>query len=140
MPTACRLCQALGVTQHMLLRFATLALDPDSGHTSGILVVAHTLRDEGELTSSEHEELRLLLAWFTANLPVPKVLVDIEHRRAISWFKPNAVEAIRRMWEVKRILEQHGHNINVLRTDAPGTVVYEDEWQVVAKPSKGTRY
>jgi hypothetical protein len=124
----------------MLLRFATLALDPDSSHTSGILVVAHTLRDEGDLTCSEHEELRLLLAWFTANLPVPKVLEDIEHRRAISWFKPSAEEAIHRMWELKRVLEQHGHHINVLRTDTPGTVVYEDEWQVVAKPPKGTRY
>jgi hypothetical protein len=124
----------------MLIRFATLASDPDSGHTSGILVAAHSLRDEGDLTSAEHEELRLLLAWFTQNLPVPKMLVNTEHRRAISWFKPTATEAIRRMWDLKRLMEVHGHHVNVLRCSEPGSVLYQDEWQVVAKPPKGVRF
>lgn len=124
----------------MLIRFATLAPDPDSGHASGILVTAHSLRDEGSLTSEEHEELRLLLAWFTQNLPVPKSLAEVVRRRAISWFKPTAIEAIRRMWELKRLMENHGHHIKVLRTSEPGSVLYQDEWQVVAKPPKGVRY
>lgn len=124
----------------MLIRFATLAQDPDSGHSSGILVEAHSLRDDGPLSSDEHEHLRLLLSWFTTNLPVPKVLNEVEHRRAISWFKPCAKEAIQKMWELKELLEFHGFHANVLRTNDPGTIVYEDEWQVVAKPLKGIRY
>lgn len=124
----------------MLIRFATLASDPDSGHSSGILVVAHSLRDEGNLTSAEHEELRLLLAWFTQNLPVPKILANTEHRRGISWFKPTATEAIGRMWELKRLMESHGHHVKVLRCSEPGSVLYQDEWQVVAKPPKGVRF
>lgn len=121
----------------MLTRFATLAPDADSGHASGALVAAHTLRDEGDNSVEEHAELRRILGWFTEHLPVPKVLVEVEHRRAISWFKPSATQAIRKMWEVKRLLEGHGYHVNVLHTRHPGIVVYEDEWQIVAKPPKG---
>lgn len=124
----------------MLIRFTTLARDSDSGHTSGILVAAHTLRDEGDVSVAEHAELRQALAWFTKHLPVPKVLVDVEHRRAISWFKPTASQAIRKMWELKRLLESHGYLVNVLQTRNPGVVVYEDDWQVVAKPPKGVSF
>jgi len=124
----------------MLVRFSTLATDTDSGHRTGVLVSAHTLRDEGDLSREEHEALRKLLAWFTDHLPVPKVLKASEHRRAISWFKPSANEAIRRMWELKILLESHGYHVNVLRTTEPGSILYEDEWQVVAKPAKGVRF
>ena len=121
----------------MLIRFTTLATDSDSGHTSGILVSAHDLRDNGELTVNEHSELRVSLVWFNENLTVPGILKSKEHRRAISWFKPAAVEAIQRMWHLKGILELHGLYIEVLRTSDPGSIVYEDEWQIIAKPRKG---
>lgn len=121
----------------VLVRFTTLARDADSGHTSGILVAAHTLRDEGDISVEEHAELRLVLAWFTEHLPIPHVLGDIEHRRAISWFKPTASQAIHKMWQLKLVLEAHGYHVNVLHTRDPGIVVYEDDWQVVAKPRKG---
>ena len=124
----------------MLIRFATLAQDPDSGHASGILVAASTLRDEGPLTKAEHEDLRLLLCWFNENVPVPGVLAKTGHRRALSWFKPSAKEAIQKMWILKHLLAYHGFHINVLHTKAPGSILYQDALQVVAKPSKGVRF
>lgn len=124
----------------MLIRFATLEADADSTHSTGLLVAAHTLRDEGNITRQEHAELREMLCWFNENLHVPAVLAETEHRRAISWFKPAAEEAIQRMWQLKILLELHGVNVKVLRTDEPGTVVHEDDCQVVAKPPKGRRF
>ncbi len=124
----------------MLIRFTTLAADPDSGYTSGVLVSAHTLRDEGDLTPDEHLELGEALSWFNEQLFVPKVLEQSEHRRAISWFKPAAEEAIRRMWHLKYLLDRHGYHVEVLRTLEPGSVVYEDDWQLIAKPRKGQRF
>ncbi|MBB3275016.1 MULTISPECIES: hypothetical protein [unclassified Pseudoxanthomonas] len=124
----------------MLIRFATLAMDRDSGYASGILVASTTLRDEGDLTSDEHLELREALSWFNEELFVPKVLERPEHRRAISWFKPAAEDAIRRMWHLKYLLDRHGHHVEVLRTSEPGSVVYEDDWQLIAKPRKGQRF
>src|SRR5690606_16821088 len=100
----------------MLIRFSTLAPDPDSGRSGGVLVAAHTLRDEGDLSAHEHQALRTALAWFNEHLPIPIELADPEHRRAISWFKPAAAEAIRRMWQLKEFLDAHGHHVNVLRT------------------------
>jgi hypothetical protein len=124
----------------MLIRFAILETDPDSGHSSGVLVTAHTLRDEGDLSVTEHEDLRTALLWFNGNLPIPPGLDVTEHRRAISWFKPYAVEAIKRMWHLKSLLDLHGHHVEVLRTVDPGTVLYQDDWQVIAKPHKGQRF
>lgn len=124
----------------MLIRFTVLEKDADSGRTSGVLVAAHTLRDDGDLTVEEHRELRLALLWFNDNLSVPTVLKDPQHRRAISWFKPAAFEAIRRMWQLKGLLDVHGYHVDVLRTTDPGNVVHEDEWQVIAKPRKGQRF
>ena len=38
-----------------------------------------------------------------------------------------------------RILEQHGIYVKKIKTDKPGYVVYEDDWQLVAEPfRKGT--
>lgn len=124
----------------MLIRFATLAADPDSSRSGGVLVAAHTLRDEGNLSANEHHELRAALAWFNEHLAIPTELADREHRRAISWFKPAAAEAIRRMWQLKEFLDVHGHHVDVLRTADPGTVLYQDDWQVIAKPRKGQRF
>ena len=124
----------------MLIRFSTLAHDQDSGRPGGVLVAAHTLRDEGDLSTHEHKALRTALTWFNENLPIPAVLAEPEHRRAISWFKPAATEAIRRMWQLKEFLDAHGHHVNVLRTTDPGTVLYQDDWQVIAKPHKGQRF
>ena len=124
----------------MLVRFTILATDTDSGYKCGILVAAHTLRDEGNLTVLEHQVLRETLSWFNEKLFVPTILRQVEHRRAISWFKPAAEEAIRRMWHLKNLLNLHGYHVEVLRTMEPGTVVYEDDWQVIAKPPKWRRF
>ena len=124
----------------MFIRFSTLEIDPDSGFRCGILVAAHTLRDEDALSISEHQELRDALFWFNENLPVPSQLEACEHRRAISWFKPEANQAIKRMWQLKALLEAHGYNIEVLRSTDPGNILYQDNWQVIAKPYKGQRY
>ena len=123
----------------MYIRFTILDKDSDSGFRTGILVAAHTLRDEGDLSVDEHRQLRLCLSWFNENLEVPKILKKVEHRRAISWFKPEAAEAISKMWELKRILDLHGLYVEVLKSDSPGSVVYEDSLQVAAVPPKGSK-
>jgi hypothetical protein len=41
--------------------------------------------------------------------------------------------------ESTHLLERHGVRTEVLRTDRPGYVVYEDEYQVAAIPFRGTR-
>ncbi|PTU32184.1 hypothetical protein CJD38_05855 [Stenotrophobium rhamnosiphilum] len=114
-------------------------MDSDSGYNAGILVAAHKLRDEGNLTVEEHRQLRLCLKWFNDELEIPTILKEPEHRRAISWFKSEAKEPIAKMWELKKVLIEHGIHVEVLHTIDPGVVVYEDKWQVIAKPQKRLR-
>ena len=43
------------------------------------------------------------------------------------------------IWEMVSILERNGIYVKKIRTDKPGYVIYEDEWQLVAEPfRKGT--
>jgi len=126
-------------TNETYLRFAISVLEQDSGYRRGILVAAHQLRDNGDLTVEEHRELRQSLAWFNVNLNHPACLADPANRRAISWFKPAALKPISRMWGLKAILENHGHTVTVHKTDDPGIILFEDGWQVVAKPRRGQR-
>lgn len=106
----------------MLIRFAALATDIDSGQRGGVLVAAHMLRDEGDLTADEHLQLRTELSWFNEHLRIPPELEQRSNRRAISWFKPAAHEAIQRMWRLKTMLGAHGVHVEVLRTLDPGTL------------------
>lgn len=120
----------------MLIRFEILSTDTDSGSRTGVLVAAHAVRDEFDLTVAEHDDLRSALLWLNEHLFVPKILEAPENRRAISWFKPAATEAIKQMWRLKSLLEHHGFHVEVVRTSEPGTIVYEDDWQVISKPPK----
>ena len=123
----------------MYIRFATLNLDADTGKEVGVLVAGHTLRDEGDLSVDDHRELRLCLKWFNDNLSVPstETVYTVQDKRALSWFKPSAVEHIRRMWELKSVLDRHDIHVAVLKTNQPGKILFEDDLQLIALPRKG---
>ncbi len=124
----------------MLIRFTVLGVDADTGKRLGVLVAAHLLRDEGHISAEEHRELRLRLEWFNEHLQIPSTYKDLQNKRALAWFKPEAKRPIRYMWELKNILDRHGLHVEVLRTPDPGTVIYQDGWQVVAIPRRGQRF
>jgi hypothetical protein len=88
---------------------------------------------------SDAEELDVLRAWFSENLEKPTSFGRNKLQLGICWFKTGTTEHIARIWEMVRILERHGIYIKKIRTDKPGSVIYEDEWQLVAEPfRKGT--
>ena len=121
----------------MFIRFVLLKSDPESTKKQGILVAAHELRDEGDLTIEEHQILREALSWFNQHLKVPACLKRSENRRALSWFKDSAQKPLQHMWNLVYILRDHGLHVDVIKTDDPGTIIYEDGWQIVAKPRRG---
>lgn len=121
------------------IRFTILSADKDSRRKTGILIAAHKLRDEGDLSVEEHDQVRTLLAWFNLHLKIPKVLSEQGNARAISWFKTEAQKPLKRIWELKALLEFHDINVEIHRTTDPGILIYEDGWQIVAKPRKGQK-
>lgn len=123
----------------MFLRFTLLVEDTDSGRKRGVLIAAHELRDSDKLSADEHGVLQDALRWFNQNLHVPPCLKLPENRRALSWFKSDAKAPLSRMWALVEILKAHGLQVELHKTRTPGRVIYEDGWQVVAKPVRGQR-
>jgi hypothetical protein len=57
---------------------------------------------------------------------------------AIGWFKDSAHDYLRQMRTVCRVLNEHGIPTEMLTTDRPGYIVFEDTFQVAAVPFSDT--
>jgi hypothetical protein len=126
----------------MYLRFVLEQIDERTGKYTGIFTVAYYLLDENKLTKHEEELVQELINWYKKNLPIPTKFSknkNSAHKNThgLSWFKPGAKEAISKMWELKAIIENYGFNIETIKTNRPGYIVYEDDFQVVAEPFHG---
>ncbi len=122
----------------MYIRFVVHRKDEDSGRRMGLFQAFFDLRDAGLVSQYEEDQLLQIRDWFDANLEKPGTFSRSNkfHAKsvAISWFKDTATEHIARMYELKTIVETHGIVVDVIRTDRPGYIVYEDIYQVTAEP------
>lgn len=119
----------------MYLRFQTKVPDPESGRPRGILVAAASLRDSNEISMEGEAWLRGHLDFYNTHLKVPSCLKEWKNRRALSWFKPTS-KFIAYAWELAAFMEESDIFIDVIKTNSPGTVVYEDGNQIVAIPRR----
>lgn len=55
----------------MFIRFVVGGDEEDHRQLSGLVTETRILRDKGELTAVEEEQLETIYAWFNANLPCP---------------------------------------------------------------------
>ena len=121
------------------VRFVIGRKDDDSHVEQGIFRRVALALEWQDITGSDADELNALLAWFSHNLEKPISFGRDKVRLGICWFKTNSAAHISRIWEMVQILERNGIYVKKIRTDKPGYVIYEDEWQLVAEPSrKGT--
>jgi hypothetical protein len=116
------------------IRFVVGTKDEDTHVGGGIFQAAALAVEWRDITGSHAEELGELRRWFDKNLAEPNSFGRDRLRLGICWFKTGATEHISRIWEMVRILERNGIYIRKIRTDRPGYVVYEDQWQLVAEP------
>jgi hypothetical protein len=120
-------------SKRVLVRFCILRRDPDSHSDQGVFQAAFKLRDEGVLESFEEEWLERELKWLRMHLPSPDCLRDDGNHRAISWFKQDAKTPIEKIRSIVALLESKGVAVKMITTANPGSVLYEDKYQVVAK-------
>jgi hypothetical protein len=74
--------------------------------------------------------------WFNANLPCPPFSSSKWPEDAVSWFRDDAGDAIKKMWELASLLEEHGVPIRLLRSANPGKILYQDSYQIVVEEWK----
>lgn len=126
----------------MYIRFVIGAVDPDSGVESGIFQTVLELLEYDDLPAHTREELHEVRDWFRRNLKAPRKLNRSRrpHRKpkAVCWFKPTAVEHIAKARTIVRALQDLGVDVRMLKTDNPGYVVYQDDYQVAAEPFADT--
>jgi hypothetical protein len=121
------------------VRFVVGRKDEESHFERGIFQAVAQALEWQNITGADAEELNELRAWFSENLQKPTSFGRDTLRLGICWFKTSSIGHIARIWEMVGILERNGIYVKKIRTDRPGYVIYEDEWQLVAEPfRKGT--
>jgi hypothetical protein len=121
-------------SRETFIRFVVGCDTDDADCLDGLFVMARCLRDEEQLESYEREWLEELYAWFNAELPCPPFLKEQFPTDAVCWFRESAGQFVSRMWDLAALLREHACPVRMLRTTRPGTILYQDPFQVVAVP------
>ena len=130
----------------MYVRFVMEKPVPISGVREGIFAAAYNLKRTGRLSSADEHHLTSLLSWFEKNLPTPKRFNRTRskgyYRRAtkgIAWFKSSATTHLARIHELAELLDRYDLRSEIVKSERPGYIVYEDDSQVIAEPFRDTR-
>lgn len=123
----------------MYVRFVIGRVHELSRVRLGVFQAAYQLRDSGALEPHEHDWFDHEMDWLNEHLKAPKCLREAGTERAICWFKPEAKRPISKVRGVASLLDEHGHRVHMITTRKPGTIIYEDGWQIVAYPFRSTR-
>jgi hypothetical protein len=126
----------------MYIRFVIHRNDENSGRRQGLFQAMADLRHDHLLLLEEQTIYEEIYNWFNKHLEKPLKFTRSSkpHAKkiAISWFKDTAKEHIAKMYAIAQILEDHGIIVDVIRSERPGYIVYEDEYQVSAEPFSDT--
>jgi hypothetical protein len=57
-------------------------------------------------------------------------------RDAVTSFRDDAGEPIKKIWEIASLLKEHGVAVRVLRSANPGKILYQDACQIVVEEWK----
>ena len=127
----------------MFVRFVGLSRHEDSHCLTGIFYTAWWLRVRGLLSEDDQALCDGILDWFSCHLPFPDRFSRSKRRnacgKAVCWFKDGADRHISKVRELVTLLGRHDVRVEMLWTDRPGYVVYEDRYQVAAVPFRDTR-
>ena len=112
----------------------------ESNQKLGLFHAVRYLRDDGELTYAEIDIADKVVRWFHKNMESPLDYLNKQRSKEsdifISWFKPSAIEHISQTRTLVAMLEDKGVAVETLTTSRPGKIVYEDDYQIFAKPYK----
>lgn len=108
-----------------------------TGQPRGIFTAVGKLVDAGKLTEEETAEYWRNREYFEKVLPVPPFYAQGNPDRAVTWFKdtPQGLDIWNQMDFYRRIARKYGLALHRSECDTPpGTVIYEDDFQIAVKP------
>ena len=103
-----------------------------TGKPVGIFAAVSRLERAGVLSEQEKEVYHETDdVWFEENLPNPPFYDDDLPGKPITWFKTSTSGfMIEKLHPLMDMLEKYSYPYDVVYTNFPGRIVYEDEWQV----------
>ena len=119
------------------LRFVVAERVRNTGSRQGVFHAARDLHEAGRLLPHEEEQVTRIRDWFNERLDKPTRFARSQnpnHTRGLSWFKDTAGEHLQYIRELITILEAHDVHVDMISTERPGYIVYEDDVQIVAEP------
>ncbi|HLX61721.1 MAG TPA: hypothetical protein VKX17_10610 [Planctomycetota bacterium] len=122
----------------MYVRFVNAAPSENANLATGIFIASQQLIEDRKFESHEVEWLEETHKWFNEMLPEPpfkeKVASKEWSEHAVAWFRDDAKDFIKRMWDMVALLKEHGQPVRFIQSDNPGRIVYIDRYQIVADP------
>lgn len=115
-----------------VFRFCADYVSPYTGQRYGIFIaVWHLVRDK-KVSAEDERTYWQAREWFEANLPIPPYHKDGNPDKAITWFKESAMNSpvVQNLATYKEIAARYGTTIDLVSTDSPGRVIYEDDYQI----------
>lgn len=101
----------------------------------GVFVAVDHLRRADRLSESEEELYFDIDDWFNVNLPNPPFYEDGNSIGAVTWFKKATSDAmLDRLAPLCEILTKYGVAWTAAESFDPGTIIYEDDFQVGVVP------
>ena len=126
------------------VRFITPRWRLRRGVDSGLFGPAYDILWDGEVDDGLRAAIRHQVDYFEHHLPVPRrTAFRVKSRRrwyadGICWFRGEAERMVAEAFILASLLELAGVPVRKLVTHRPGTVLYRDPYQVVAKPCAAT--
>jgi hypothetical protein len=113
----------------------------ERGHFPGVFALVNGLAREGRLTEEQERFRRTNNDWYDANYVNPS---DIDptvydphlNPGAVAWFKMSSADLIKRVDGYLEVLAAHGVGCERAESSEPGTIIYEDQYQVVVVPDR----
>ncbi|MCL2648060.1 MAG: hypothetical protein FWD61_13790 [Phycisphaerales bacterium] len=103
-----------------------------TGRPAGVFAACHHLRRDGRLVPHEDQLFEEINQWFKRNLIEPQFYKVGNPEKAISWFKPAGNHFVDRLRPLVELLALKGVAVEIIRTEFPGRIIYEDDFQVGA--------
>lgn len=105
----------------------------------GVFALVNGLRAAGALTPAEEAMCIEGHAWYNAAYPDPSKVHPEVYDRAVNecaaaWFKTTSSHLLDRLPPYLALLDAHFVTYEVLHSDDPGRIIYEDPDQIVVVP------
>lgn len=124
------------------IRFIVRSDHPSRTRCTGVVASLRIAGEEGRLPDYHVDYSNEIFDKLNKDLPCPPFKTSGWSLECVSWFKdtPPAQEWISVFRDIIAILEDSDLIVGTLTTDRPGVIVYEDDFQVVAKSSQYSHY